>query len=200
MLDNSKTMDRRVRRSLERISRAFGQLIQEKPIDSITVQDIAERADINRSTFYQHFEDKYALLDHTIRARFERQLHDIIPDIETFSIDHLKQLVFAAFDYIQQFNNGCHPAENKVRPVIEMQVRAVIYERLFSWFQQIDVQQPQGTASMISWAIFGTALDWNKNPNAVTRSAMTQHVFNGIMPTLSEFSAIEALPDPTFER
>lgn len=38
------------------------QLLKEKPLSSITVKEICEMADINRSTFYAHYPDQYALL------------------------------------------------------------------------------------------------------------------------------------------
>lgn len=55
-------MDRRVRRTRDRLGDAIVQLIQEKPFDAITVQELLERAGVSRSTFYAHFSDKDDLL------------------------------------------------------------------------------------------------------------------------------------------
>lgn len=43
---------------------AFCKLYQEKPIEKIYVKDVIEMAGYNRSTFYQYFNDIYALLDY----------------------------------------------------------------------------------------------------------------------------------------
>ena len=51
----------------------------EKNFQSITVQDITERATVNRATFYAHFEDKYTLLDESVRDRFEEVLNSELP-------------------------------------------------------------------------------------------------------------------------
>src|SRR5262249_7239093 len=50
--------DRRVRRTRELLRGAFRELIHEKGYDRITVQDILDRADVGRSTFYAHYRDK----------------------------------------------------------------------------------------------------------------------------------------------
>lgn len=54
--------DRRVRRSKALIVRAFADLAVEKDYGRLTVQDIIDRADVGRSTFYAHFRDKQAVL------------------------------------------------------------------------------------------------------------------------------------------
>src|SRR5579864_8800243 len=54
--------DRRIRRTCERLGSALVSLIQEKPIDQVTVQEVLDRASVGRSTFYLHFRDKDDLL------------------------------------------------------------------------------------------------------------------------------------------
>ncbi|HEX8073157.1 MAG TPA: TetR/AcrR family transcriptional regulator [Pyrinomonadaceae bacterium] len=53
--------DRRVRRTRERLGDALIELIQQKPFDAITVQDVLDRAGVARSTFYLHYRDKHDL-------------------------------------------------------------------------------------------------------------------------------------------
>lgn len=54
--------DRRVARSRRRLKEALSALLVERDYDQITVQEICDRADVGRSTFYLHFESKEDLL------------------------------------------------------------------------------------------------------------------------------------------
>lgn len=54
--------DRRVKYTKKVIRHSFLQLLGEKPLGKITVKEICEKADINRATFYAHYEDLYDLL------------------------------------------------------------------------------------------------------------------------------------------
>jgi AcrR family transcriptional regulator len=58
----TKTPDRRVQRTRRQLHQALLSRILEKKYEAITVQDILDRADIGRSTFYTHFRDKDELL------------------------------------------------------------------------------------------------------------------------------------------
>jgi AcrR family transcriptional regulator len=54
--------DARVRRTRDQLGYALIQLIVEKPINDVTVQDVLDRAGVGRSTFYLHYRDKDDLL------------------------------------------------------------------------------------------------------------------------------------------
>jgi AcrR family transcriptional regulator len=54
--------DRRVRRTRTSIVEAFLSLVVERGYERVTIQDILDRADVGRSTFYAHYRDKEALL------------------------------------------------------------------------------------------------------------------------------------------
>ena len=61
-----KKVDRRVAKTQELIKKAFLELMNEKKFETITIQDISDRANVNRSTIYLHYLDKYDLLDKLI--------------------------------------------------------------------------------------------------------------------------------------
>jgi AcrR family transcriptional regulator len=61
--DEGVREDLRVRRTRKLLQEALIDLTVEKGFSSVTVRDIAERAMVNRATFYRHYQDKYDLLD-----------------------------------------------------------------------------------------------------------------------------------------
>lgn len=54
-------MDLRVKRTRTNITNAFIELRSRKPIEKITVKELADAAFINKATFYQHYKDIYDL-------------------------------------------------------------------------------------------------------------------------------------------
>lgn len=58
-----KKADRRVRRTRALLRQALTELLAEKDARSITVQELTERADVNRGTFYAHYKDIYDMID-----------------------------------------------------------------------------------------------------------------------------------------
>ena len=70
--------DRRPQRTRRQLSRALVGLITEKRFDDITVQNVIDRADVGRSTFYTHFRDKEDLL----RKDWERFLDAFAQQID----------------------------------------------------------------------------------------------------------------------
>ncbi len=64
--------DRRSQRTYRLVSSAFAELVVEKPYDEILVQDILDRANIGRTTFYAHYFDKEDVLNSIIEQELER--------------------------------------------------------------------------------------------------------------------------------
>jgi AcrR family transcriptional regulator len=68
---SKKKTDARVRRTRDALGDALIALMQEKPFDTITVQDVLDRAHVSRSTFYTHYSDKDDLLMSDAEEFFE---------------------------------------------------------------------------------------------------------------------------------
>ena len=75
------------------IQEAFVGLLNEKPLDKITVREIAQRCGINRNTFYYHYHDVYDLLESLLAAEVDR----LMADVET--IPTLKQALTEALRF-----------------------------------------------------------------------------------------------------
>ena len=58
----SHKIDRRIQRTRQALRTALIELTKEKEYDSISIEDITERADVARATFYLHYKDKEDLL------------------------------------------------------------------------------------------------------------------------------------------
>lgn len=71
--------DLRVQRTRILLCDTLVNLIAEKGFDAISVKDIAERAMINRATFYRHFEDKYALVTYIFKEAIVQMFKEVGP-------------------------------------------------------------------------------------------------------------------------
>ena len=75
-----KRTDRRVRKTKAQLRAGLASLMKEKNVNDITVKELVEAVDINRSTFYLHYTD--------IRNMLESVEHEILEEIEDLIRDH----------------------------------------------------------------------------------------------------------------
>jgi AcrR family transcriptional regulator len=85
-----KNEDRRIMRTRKFLQEALLALILEKGYEEVTIQDVLDRANVGRSTFYAHFQDKEALFlseFETLRTLFEHHLlSQPAPDTSPWSL------------------------------------------------------------------------------------------------------------------
>lgn len=89
--------DRRILRTRRMLSQAMLDLIVEQPYESISVSDITARADVNRATFYHHFQTKEELLTRALEAQFDELVarFESLPSGEGIMFDYeVNVLVF----------------------------------------------------------------------------------------------------------
>ena len=78
--NNATTENRRVKYSKKLIQDSLLQLLQEKPLEKITVKELCERADVNRGTFYRYYEDIFDLfetIEQALATDFEKHTETI---------------------------------------------------------------------------------------------------------------------------
>ncbi len=184
--------DPRVQRTHQLLLDAFMSLVQEKrTIHSISIQEIAARATVNRATFYAHFEDKYALVVDWSREKFQRALACQLPASSTLQRETLRQLILATFDFMALSRRYHRPSNRQFEPLYDMAIQQELSDRLLCWLQQVPSENPLSeeaseiTAQAISWAIFGPAAQWSRGGQNISKEAMAQHVLAIVVAGLS---------------
>ena len=71
----TEILDKRCRKTRKAIKTSLIKLMSEKDISDITITEIAEKADINRKTFYAHYRDLYDILDEIENDLIEKLFH-----------------------------------------------------------------------------------------------------------------------------
>src|SRR5580698_9452025 len=73
-MESCEQLDPRIRRTRLMLQQALDKLLESKEFDQISVNDITEQATVNRATFYDHYDDKFALLQCLVGTRFHEMM------------------------------------------------------------------------------------------------------------------------------
>jgi AcrR family transcriptional regulator len=128
--------DRRSRRTRQLLGNALVELMLEKNFESITVQDILDRADIGRSTFYAHYTDKESLL----LSQIENVIHELerhateadssdaslLPSLELFRHVKDQRRLMQAFVWGRGAEILTQDFQGQVSKLIEEKIRSAV--------------------------------------------------------------------------
>ncbi len=164
--------DPRVKRTRNLIQQAFVEVLAEKGFQSLSIQDITEKAGINRATFYKHFRDKYFLLDYSIQQMFRQEIEKRMLDACHYSDENLKALIIMVCEFVSNANSHCTPAQPQFESLVETQVKNQLQELLQVWLEKEGSNiDPKTAATAASWAIYGLVLQWSHDKNKKKPSA-----------------------------
>src|SRR5258706_3295423 len=159
MLSNPKEeekLDPRVKRTRNLILRSFESILTEKGFESISVQDVTDKAEINRATFYAHFHDKYALLDYSIRQMFMHEIEKRTLNACHYTPDNLRNLILAVCEFLSNIHNECAQPHQQFESLVETQIKQQIFDLLSYWLKQVNSKiSTDIPATVATWAIYG---------------------------------------------
>lgn len=88
-------MDRRVKRTRKRLKESLVEILKDKCVEDITVSEFAEKADINRGTFYTHYRDAKDLLE-AVKGEFFEEVE------KCFRQDSTREGLEMLFNLVEQ--------------------------------------------------------------------------------------------------
>ena len=176
----SKDMDRRAQRTRQVLRQAFLEVAREKGVMTASIQEITERANVSRGTFYAHYADKYALIDAIVREEFQRLVGTLpLTSEATRKTFHL--LIQAVLEYVKRMHQR-HHLSSDMALLVEQAIHEELYGLIFTWLQQgknkeIRARVPLETlAQVMSWAIFGAAVQWSQETTTISSEQMAHDV------------------------
>ncbi len=180
-------VDPRITRTRQLLFKAFEELLAEKSLDAITVQDVADRATVNRATFYAHFEDKYDLLDQAFEETFTNALHKNLPPGSKFSSTNLQLLIQSTCEFLEHLHHHCAPANGtQLDSQLQEHVRQQLHDVLLEWVlpsgsSPAARRNAELRATITSWAIYGTCAWWIRGERKDTAKEFARRALAIIM-------------------
>lgn len=166
---------------------ALGKLLTKNDFDDISIQEISDKADLTRATFYLHYPDKAALLQAMTTARFGEMLRKrgmASPKCE----GGVKAIALGVCEYLAKVldcqSSTKMPLERSVIPVIEG-----IFRNGAEELRLAPGVDPDTFATTIAWAIFGAASRWAQTPNRKPAEQMADVIETLVKPLMQSVTS-----------
>jgi AcrR family transcriptional regulator len=184
---NTKALNRHQRRRLrtrKQLQTALLALILEKGYDEVSIQDITDRADLARATFYIHFKDKEDLLWSVIEDVIHKTEEEILRDFDGVIPPQAEYFAFRnIFEHVEQ-------NRDTYRVILGSKGSSEIYHRVHKYMVEETLQdmenfhvytglkQPaQIKAQIIVGSIVSLAIWWLETPNEYTAEQMAAMLY-----------------------
>jgi len=182
------TVDPRIRRTRLLLQQALGKLLETREFDKIFVQDITEAATLNRATFYDHYTDKFALLECMVGTRFGELLEARGVRFDGSCSSALRAMIQGVCDYLAAAPGMDCARQLQLEPHMEAAIIAVVRGMLLQGMKKHPPAQgisPEMLAATLSWAIYGGAKEWLRTPGRCASDEVVDSVMQLVQPVFT---------------
>jgi AcrR family transcriptional regulator len=195
-ISDCQVRDPRIRRTRKLLQGALETLMRTKSFDEISVQDITEAATVNRATFYDHYTDKYALLDALVAGGFHELLYERHLRYETGCPAALSAIIQATCDFLAQAHSrGACDRQTAFEPLMDAAIVSAIRRLLMEGLErrqrpspvspeESSAPHPEILASAASWAITGGVKQWLSMPDRPPAETFVSQLLQLVLPML----------------
>ena len=135
-------------------------LIKQKQFSDITITDITQEAEINRSTFYYHFMDKYDLIDEIQREVLTKEIFKEVAVQEVINEQTIIMSLEAIMSSQINLSLQCQHALEEFKSKMDDEIKQRLTETLQALLdkERGEKEEHYLLATFWSWGIYGVAL------------------------------------------
>ncbi|MBW4083017.1 TetR/AcrR family transcriptional regulator [Paenibacillus sp. S150] len=171
--------DPRVIRTRQLILDAFVRQLNIMDFNSITVGDITKAATINRTTFYAHFPDKYALFEAFLLDAFTKMVLQKIDMEAPLAEKTLQELIVALCNY-HKTSQYCFKKYDSVALLLEenmkLHLEKLILQLISAAASAADSKSLATAATLLSWSLYGVTYRWNLEGRTEPPSELAERI------------------------
>lgn len=187
--DGQDRLDPRVRRTRQYLKRALRELLAQRHLSEITVQDITERAAVNRATFYAHFEGKEDLVATMIREDLGEELRKGIAPEGRSHRSLLELFVRVVLDFNTNLFGRCPRQTDDFAILVGKTLQesvATHLEHVFEFSASLREAFPAAirprAVSMMAWTIYGASIEWCRNGRVTSPEEEARQIVALLLP------------------
>ena len=189
-ISDCEVRDPRIRRTRQALQGALRNLMHTKSFEEISVHDITALADVNRATFYDHYTDKFSLLDAMVAGGFHKLLAERNVIFDGTCPSAASAIILATCDYLSGTHSdgtGCN-RNSAFEPLMEAGIVAAIRRTLLKGVENKPVPEgltPEIVATTAAWAIYGAVKQWFYTPDHQPSSEAVEPILKLVFPILA---------------
>jgi AcrR family transcriptional regulator len=201
-ISDCEVRDPRIRRTRKLLQGALESLMQSKSFDEISVQDIAEAATVNRATFYDHYTDKYALLEAMVGGSFHELLETRQVRYDGGCPSAIGAMIQTTCDFFsERHGKGTCSRQTSFEPLKDAAIVVAIQRLLLEGMRRTETPLPLSAEIMsaaAAAAICGAVKQWYSTPDRPPSEAIVPKLLELILPMVLGVSPVGA-PTQTHE-
>jgi AcrR family transcriptional regulator len=209
-IHEQEKMDRRVRKTRRALREAMIKLMEEKDYDQVTVEELTNRADIGRTTFYLHYNAKQdllleqfgELLDNLVLQLSQIPLSSWRQEGDSFVVDdHPNRPICMIFQHaadneelyrIVLQGEGVDQASERLQAVMTNAVNTYLHNKLGDDREQMNIKIPIDVfANYFAGAMLGVIKWWLEAGMPYTSGEMEAIFFQMFLPGASQALGLE---------